>query len=190
MIKRTIRPMVLAGAMLALAACGSSDAAEEPTETTTEAATEETTASTAAAEETTTTAAEETTTSTAAAEEINVFSVELGDCLAESVVDGAVVFDVEKVPCEGEHLLEVYYVFDMADGPFPGDDAVAAEADLACYEAFEPFVGIEYESSIYGYSYFHPTADSWASLGDREIQCLLNDFEGGMLIGSAAGTEI
>ncbi|MGH1506127.1 MAG: septum formation family protein [Acidimicrobiales bacterium] len=176
--------MAVAGLALALGACGGSDAADEPAESAEE------TATTVAEEETATTVAEEETTTTVAVEEVEVFQVNVGDCLADSELEGALVSDVEIVSCDAPHRYEVYYAFELPDGDFPGSDAVGAEADKGCYDAFEGFVGLEYESSIYGYTYLQPTADSWSQLGDREVQCMVSDFEGGLLTGSAAGTGI
>ena len=103
----------------------------------------------------------------------SVFDIQVGDCMAEP--EGDEVIDVEVVPCSEEHEYEFYYAYDLDLGD---DYATAvgkmdADADEKCYAAFEDFVGIPFEdsASLY-YSYYVPSAESWAN-GDREIQCMV-----------------
>lgn len=105
----------------------------------------------------------------------SVFDIQVGDCMAEP--EGDEVTDVEVVPCSEEHDYEFYYAYDLdlGDG-FPTEEAMSADADQKCYDAFTDFVGIPFEesASLY-YSYYSPSAESWAE-GDRQIQCLV--YEG------------
>jgi hypothetical protein len=117
----------------------------------------------------------------------NVFSLEVGDCFNDPQADE--VIDVPIVDCAEAHDYEVYYRFDMADGGFPGETAVLAALDEGCLAQFEGFVGQVYESSDLGYDGLYPTADSWAA-DDREIACLLYDWNGGRLTGSMEGSGV
>ena len=67
---------------------------------------------------------------------------------------------------------EVYYLFDMPSGDFPGSSAIEAQAINGCLDAFEPYVGKEYDTSMLGVLWLTPTAGSWDE-GDREIVCHL-----------------
>ena len=72
--------------------------------------------------------------------------------------------------------------------PYPGDAAVDADASKQCDDGFAPFVGIDFESSRFGYLYFYPSAETWAD-GDRGVECVLYGGDGEELLhGSMAGT--
>lgn len=118
----------------------------------------------------------------------DVFSITVGDCTNDgSDATSGTVSTVAAVPCADPHDNEVYYAEDLPDPEFPGADAVIDAADTICYDAFAGFVGLDYESSRYGYYALYPTEQSWAT-GDREVLCLVYDYSGGQLTGSAAGT--
>ena len=95
------------------------------------------------------------------------------------------------VECATPHQGELYHhdtVAADASAPYPGDAAVTTEADLRCYAAFEPYVGLEWEVSRLNYLYFYPSPETWAA-GDRSIQCILFAGDGTeFLTGSLAGT--
>ena len=75
----------------------------------------------------------------------------------------------------------------MDGDEFPGADEVKAQAETECTSEFNTFVGVDYNVSALSYSYYYPTAESWAQ-GDREIICLIDDPAGqttGTLKGAA-----
>jgi hypothetical protein len=74
------------------------------------------------------------------------------------------------VPCSQPHDSEAYRSVKMTDGAFPGANAVTAQANGSCADAFPDFIGIAYDDSDLSISYYYPTKDSWAN-GDREIMC-------------------
>lgn len=117
--------------------------------------------------------------------EISAFSINVGDCLVGDSVGEVSGFD--GVPCTEAHDNEVFFTFDMAEGDFPGDEAIETAATDRCLTEFENYVGIAYESSIYGLTWLSPTSGSW-SQGDREVACLVNNFDGTQKVGSAQGT--
>lgn len=117
----------------------------------------------------------------------DVFSIRVGDCLNDASA-GDEVTEVPLVPCSEPHDSEVYASIIMTGDTFPGNDVVVSEADDACFERFEEFVGIPYLDSIYDFSYYFPTEGSWAN-GDREILCVIYDPAGQKLTGSLAGIE-
>ncbi|WP_062389535.1 septum formation family protein [Demequina iriomotensis] len=114
--------------------------------------------------------------------------LEVGEC-----VDNPVLFeeeaeqDVETLPrvdCADPHDGEVYHVEDVESDSLPAD--VAETAEQACYEAYEGFVGIAYEDSVYYFSALYPTEDSW-QLGDRQIACVITGDIDVKFEGSLAG---
>lgn len=111
----------------------------------------------------------------------DVFTLQVGDCLNDATASETVE-TIPTVPCSEPHDSEIYASIIMEGDTFPGSDAVIAEADAACLDAFAGFVGVEYADSQYYYSYYFPTEGSWAG-GDREILCTIYD-EAGQVTGS------
>lgn len=105
-----------------------------------------------------------------------------GECL-DLVVDGAVVVDTVEVPCDDPHDAEAFHRILLPSGPFPGEAALADEADAACLERFDGYVGADYAVSEYWLDTLVPTEAGW-SLGDQEIVCLLVSEDGSPLVGS------
>ena len=83
-------------------------------------------------------------------------------------------------PCAEAHDSEIFASTMLADGDFPGDDAVTTSVDDFCYGQFQAFVGMAYEQSALGLSYFMPSQESWDGMGDREVLCILVDPAGGV----------
>jgi hypothetical protein len=119
--------------------------------------------------------------------EIGAFRIRVGDCLGATALGE--FESASGVPCAQPHADEVYHAFNIpeGDGSWPGDDEVVQDADEGCYNAFEPFVGIAYEDSIYGIGTITPTEASWDGLDDREVLCLVNNYDGSLKTGSAQG---
>jgi hypothetical protein len=111
----------------------------------------------------------------------DVFTLQVGDCLNDATASETVE-TIPTVPCAEPHDSEIYASIILEGDTFPGSEAVIAEADAACLEAFPGFAGIEYADSQYYYSYYFPTEGSWAG-GDREILCTIYD-EAGQVTGS------
>jgi hypothetical protein len=105
-------------------------------------------------------------------EEAGVFTIQVGDCL-NGHVEGE-VSTVERIDCAEPHDSEAYASVLLDDGEYPGDDAVVEQADEACFDEFETFVGLSYDDSVLTFSYYYPTPESWDS-GDREVVCLILD---------------
>lgn len=110
-------------------------------------------------------------------DDADVFSIRVGDCLNDAGTSGTVT-TAPIVPCDEPHDSEAYASFQLQDGAYPGDDAISAAADELCYGAFETFAGIAWEDSVYDYSYYLPTQDSWNNRGDREVLCTIFDRDG------------
>lgn len=107
----------------------------------------------------------------------SVFDLAVGDCTDDSdVVSGdGTITNMPRLDCDEPHTDEVYHAFDMPDGDFPGADAIASAGDEECTSAFESFIGIPYlESELYFWT-ITPTEETWDSLDDREVLCLVYD---------------
>lgn len=116
----------------------------------------------------------------------DVFALSVGQCLNDT--EGTEVSEVPLVDCAKEHDFEVYSDFEIPGDEFPGADAIDAQADAECLTDFEQFVGISYDESAYGYTYFTPTEGSWTDGDDRLVSCLIGDPNGkvtGTLKGAA-----
>jgi hypothetical protein len=117
----------------------------------------------------------------------DVFTLAVGDCLNDTADEE--VTEVPIVDCADEHDFEVYSEFEVAGEEFPGMEAIDAEAEEKCLAEFEPFVGISYDESMLGYTYFSPTEESWTQGDDRLVSCIVGD-PNGKTTGSLAGAGI
>jgi uncharacterized RDD family membrane protein YckC len=121
--------------------------------------------------------------------EVDVFDLKVRDCLADSMpTGGEEVFTVETVPCSEPHSEEVYAVVTLPEGDFPGDEAVAAQADEVCNAEFESFVGLPYEESVLYYNYLYPSDEQSWNGGYRWATCSVYD-PAGEVRGSLRGVQ-
>lgn len=113
-------------------------------------------------------------------EDTDVFTLRVGDCLNEMDSNpDETVSEVPKVDCEEPHDFEVYETTDLdGQNTFPGEEEVAGLADEVCVDAFEGFVGVEWEESTLEYTSLFPTAEGWEDHDDREALCLAYDPAG------------
>ncbi len=103
----------------------------------------------------------------------DVFTLQVGDCLG--AIETGEVNDVPTVPCSEPHQLEVFGEYSFPDGDYPGDDTISTTADEECIALFDAFVGLAYEESALGVTYYTPTQESWESGDDRLVSCLVGD---------------
>lgn len=122
--------------------------------------------------------------------EVGAFRIQLGDCLNGATT--GLIESMDGVPCSTPHDVEVYYAFNLpeGDGQYPGDTAVGDAAGERCYAAFPGFVGRDYESSIYGFTTLSPSSESWDQIDDREVLCLIANYDGTKKTGTARNTRV
>lgn len=122
--------------------------------------------------------------------ELGAFTIQLGDCIGGELAEE--VGSVDGVPCDEPHQFEVYHLFDLpeGDGNFPGDLRVGELADEGCLAAFEPFVGQAIGASVYDFFRLTPTQETWERIGDREVVCMVSNFDGTPKTGSAKGSGL
>ena len=108
-------------------------------------------------------------------EEVNVYDLEVGDCVA-AVTDG---FTVQTGPCSEPHTEEVFAAVNLPDGDgnFPGYEAIDAQAEELCTAEFEGFVGLPYEESVLRTNLVIPSEERWRD-GDRVVLCTIYDPDG------------
>lgn len=105
--------------------------------------------------------------------EDDVFSLVPGDCFNEET-DAETISTVDIVECDVPHKWEAIASIQMTETEYPGDEATQQQADAACNDPFTDYVGLTYDESIYDYSFYYPTQETWDDpvLQDREILCL------------------
>jgi hypothetical protein len=116
----------------------------------------------------------------------NIFNLDVGDCQVGTFDGARDLSTITTIDCTEAHDTEIYAASTLPNGEFPGNAAIDAQADADCFAAFRNFIGEEYDDSIYDFSWYFPTAGSWAE-GDREILCLVYDGQLGQISGSLAG---
>jgi Septum formation len=111
-------------------------------------------------------------------EQVDVFGLEVGDCLAEPQ-DAEEVFSIETLPCSEPHSEEVFAAVTIpeGDGEFPGFRAIDAQAEELCIAEFEDFVGRSYQQSVLDFWFITPSEETWGD-GDREVLCTVYDPAG------------
>ena len=97
----------------------------------------------------------------------DIFSLVIGDCEVGNQ-DGGEVSSTKTVDCAEPHDAEVYAASYLAEGDFPGDAVIQEQATNDCYAEYSTFMGVEYDDSVYDFSWYYPTEGSWAE-GDREV---------------------
>lgn len=126
--------------------------------------------------------------------DVDAFTMRVGDCFDDTssiaTQDGGEVTSLPGVPCAEPHDNEVYAVIDLNVASFPQGDEMSELAFESCRERFEPFVGLEYESSTLDILTLYPTEDSWKLQNDREVVCALYDMNASKLTGSAKGSGV
>ncbi len=120
---------------------------------------------------------------------VEVFDLEVGDCVRTPEEAQVEVTGVTRVPCDDAHQMEVFaLVPDAGAGgeAYPGPDALKAFADGACAERFADYVGVDYRDSELFLTYLLPSTRGWGE-GDTTVTCLVTTT-GATLTSSVAGT--
>ena len=110
-------------------------------------------------------------------EVVNVFDLEVGDCLTEVQAIEEEILSVETVPCSEPHSEEIYAVVTLPEGDFPGDEAIVTQAEDVCVGEFEGFVGLSYAESVLEFNYAWPLEEGWDA-GERGVVCSVSDPDG------------
>lgn len=87
--------------------------------------------------------------------------LQVTDCL--NVPAEGDVRSVKAIPCSEPHDGEVYSAPMLTPGAYPGEEAVAAEAEQVCVEEFAGYVGVAYDDSVLDMFYLYPYEADWGS---------------------------
>ncbi len=130
---------------------------------------------------------------------LNRFDLQVGQCFNEgSWYDEELDRRVDltaSINCVEDHLFEVYHEaeFPAPNGaPFPGETSMTEWSTQLCYEAFETFVGTEYETSTLEIGFVQPTRDTFEHpVGrHRRVFCYVYYASGEPKQGSAEATGL
>jgi len=125
---------------------------------------------------------------------LNPFDLRFGQCFNEvSWIDKEEdrrINITASIGCEQPHDKEVYFESDFPAGPgapFPGDEQMTAWSQQLCYDAFEEFVGEEYELSIFEIDFLQPTKATFEHpVGQhRRVSCFVFSTVDDQTVGSA-----
>lgn len=120
--------------------------------------------------------------------QLDVMTLQVGDCFNDPEELEQVVYDVSAVPCSELHDNEVFAVAPLTSAfgdSYPGE----ATLDEYTYEVcsgrlFDSYVGASYADSSLEVFSFSPTEESWND-GDREFVCALYRIDFGQIAGTA-----
>lgn len=100
--------------------------------------------------------------------------VRVGDCLRSEPGVAAVVDRSDVTSCDEAHDAEVAGVIEIPDAKrLPGNDDLQMYVDDACLLAFEGYIDVDYDDSMYDYVADVPSKEAWAD-GDRTAFCLVD----------------
>lgn len=85
--------------------------------------------------------------------------------------------------CASRHDAEIYLAPRLDGEAWPGTTEVAFQADDACLDAFEDYVGRGYVQSDFDYGFFAPERPEWDA-GEQQAVCVVLPFEDRTLTGS------
>lgn len=109
---------------------------------------------------------------------LDVFEIRLGDCLTEEGLTTDEVSSAEAIPCTDPHMYQAYYIGNVSLSEY--SSAVGEKADEICYIQFQNLYGVPIDETSLTFVNLVPTIESWAS-GDREITCLLQNYDESLL---------
>ncbi|HRL47756.1 MAG TPA: septum formation family protein [Propioniciclava sp.] len=119
-------------------------------------------------------------------------TIALGECTNLEIPEtesGSQVSSIPKTDCAQPHGWEAYAEKEYPlDASYPGETAVQDEAGDFCSGEFETFLGVDYDSSEMELQYLYPTQDTWTSLNDRTLTCLVGSSSNDV-VGSLKGTQ-
>jgi hypothetical protein len=127
---------------------------------------------------------------------VDPFTLEVGTCFDDLDDPPLRAFelgrDVGLLPCSEPHRFELYDRIDLAEPPgesWPGEAEVGERATMACFEAFEDFIGTPWEESGLDFVALPPTRTRWDA-GDARASCAVFDLGLVPLVGTMASSGL
>ena len=113
---------------------------------------------------------------------LQLAQLQVGDCLAGANMQLNTSAPWPKitqgVPCTQAHTAEVIlannYYWPRGNSSYPGDATIKKDATAACNSAFQSYIGIAYQKSLYTWTDIVPDASTWPT-GDRGLHCVVYD---------------
>lgn len=102
--------------------------------------------------------------------QVSVDEIRLRDCL-NGLTEGRNIANLPVVPCTEPHDGEVFAEFPISGATFPGDAAVATQAEEGCVERLRSYAPKAAEDPNTELYFLHPTAASWLT-GDHDVLCV------------------
>jgi hypothetical protein len=125
---------------------------------------------------------------TASSHSESVMTLHEGDCLnniedgKNNIEDGKRVGSVKVIPCSQPHDSEVIATFELPRGEFPGEPAVAKQAEDRCSTMINHALANSPMLDQLSVSYLYPsTKRDWK--GDRGVTCMVSTDSGPKLTG-------
>jgi hypothetical protein len=113
-------------------------------------------------------------------------SASVGSCLQEPDEQDSVATAID---CAGEHDAEVYLMTELGAESWPGYDDVFSDAEDTCYNAFEGYVGRDYDFSDYDFDFYLPDQAEWVA-GEHRVICIVIPLTEETSSGSARGSGL
>ncbi len=121
-------------------------------------------------------------------------SLEVGQCF-DLPTDDPEAEDraVWLIACTDPHTHEVFDLVEYGGtvpkgGGYPGEATVQDWAEQACFDRFEPFVGLPWTRSALEIEVWWPSEESWGRT-DRTVLCTVFPETGGRVTGTLRGSE-
>ncbi len=116
-----------------------------------------------------------------------VLALDVGSCFDDPADIAQVgASDIVVVDCDTPHDNEVFANVVLTGDEFPGSEVVADRALAQCVDAFGPYVGTAYETSVYDILWVGPSQETW-DVGDRVVICAAFDPGGAKTTGPIQG---
>jgi hypothetical protein len=107
---------------------------------------------------------------------ISALSVRVGDCFDQPALPhGDETTPLGKVtvkPCTEAHHFEAYSEFELESGDYPGQEAIAAEANDRCYAAIEGYAGHPRALRSVRVAFFFPLKGDWVIRHEHAVKCI------------------
>lgn len=105
-------------------------------------------------------------------------SLAVGQCT--SAVDPQAVQTLSVVDCASEHAWEVAAVLPVEGDAYPGEPALRQRASTECPSAFDQYVGVSSDRSMFRVSFVAPNQSHWTDPANHKLACLVGTAAGGL----------
>jgi len=108
---------------------------------------------------------------------IRINSAQIGDCFDRQFLAGDSYAYIRKVDCNTSHDAEIIFVDTVDSATYPDEDEWSDYANNLCDPAFESYVGIAWDNSVFDAGYIFPDETSW-NKSDHTLVCYVYNDDG------------